>query len=80
MVILTFVVFVFLNVVTRIYTKLLILYHLFYTTIKGTKIKIIRINNELLIYLNDFALAYWTMVEGAWTKSGFIYRQKELHF
>jgi len=60
------------------YPKLLILFHLFYTTRKGNKIK--TINNELLIYLDDIALAYRAMNNGAWTKSGFIYIQKDLHF
>jgi hypothetical protein len=45
---------------------------------KWSKIK--TINNELLIYLDEIALAYWAMDEGAWTKSGFIYIQKDLHF
>ena len=67
-----------MNVVTRSYTKLLILYPLYYTTRNGTKIK--TINNELLIYLDEIALAYLAMVDGAWTKSGFIYIQKDLHF
>ena len=73
MVILTLT-FCFFNVVTRSYPKLLILFHLFYTTRNGKKIK--TINNELLIYLDDIALAYWAMDDGAWTKSGFIYIQK----
>ena len=63
---------------TRSYPKLLILFHLFYTTRNGNKIK--TINNELLIYLDDIALAYWTMVDGALIKNGFIYIQKDLHF
>jgi LAGLIDADG DNA endonuclease family len=72
-----FFVFVF-NVVTRSYTKLLILFHLFYTTRNRKKIK--TINNELLIYLDEIALAYRAMDDGAWTKSGFIYIQKDLQF
>jgi hypothetical protein len=73
MVILTFFVFflffVFLNVVTRSNPKLLILFHLFYTTRNGNKIK--TKNNELLIYLDEIALAYWAIDDGAWTNSGF---------
>ena len=35
----------------------------------------------MLIYLDTKnALAYWAMDEGAWTKSGFIYIQKDLQF
>jgi hypothetical protein len=74
------VILTFLNVVTRSYTKLLILFHLFYATRNGKKIK--TINNELLIYiyLDVIALAYWAMVVDAWTKSAFIYIQKDLHY
>jgi hypothetical protein len=61
---------------TLSYPKLLILFHLFYTTRNGQKIK--TINNELLIYLEDIALDYWAMVDGAWTNSGFIYIKKDL--
>jgi hypothetical protein len=64
--------------VPRSNPKLLILLHLFYTTRNGTKIK--TINNELLIYLDDIALASWAMDDGAWTSSGINYIQKELHF
>ena len=63
---------------TRSYPKLLILFHLFYTTRNGKKIK--TINNELLIYLDDIALAYWAMDDGAWTKSGFYLHTKGITF
>jgi hypothetical protein len=45
-----------------------------------TKNKIKTINNELLIYLDDIALTHWALVDGAWTKSGFIYIQKDSPF
>jgi hypothetical protein len=64
--------------VTRSYKNLLILYPLIYTTINGQKIK--TINNELLIYLDEIALAYWAMVDGAWTKSGFYLHTKGFTF
>ena len=57
------VILTFFNVVILIYSKLLILFHLFHTTRKGNKIK--TINNELLIYLDDIALNYKAMNNGA---------------
>ena len=63
---------------TRSYPELLILFHLFYTTRNGGKIK--TINNELLIYLYDIALTSWTMIDGAWTKIGFYLHTKGFTF
>jgi hypothetical protein len=57
------VILTFFNLVTLSYPKLLILFHLFYTTRKGNKIK--TIINELLIYLDDIALAYRARNDGA---------------
>jgi len=49
-------------------------------SIQQEKVKIQTINNELLIYLDEIALAYRAMVEGAWTKSGFIYIKRIYNF
>ena len=77
MVILTFVVFCFLCSDLKLYKTVNTFPFILYNK-KWSKIK--TINNELLIYLDEIALAYWAMDEGAWTKSGFIYIQKDLHF
>lgn len=56
-------VYPFLQVLTRSYTFLLSLYHVFYQEVNGKMVKVIDYN--LLPYLDDIALAYWAMDDGA---------------
>lgn len=53
----------FINVVTRSDPKLLTLFNLFYNVKNGRAVK--TINYELLPYLDEIALAYWAMDDGA---------------
>nr|QCI56427.1 hypothetical protein [Hypsizygus marmoreus]QKJ80206.1 hypothetical protein [Hypsizygus marmoreus] len=59
----------FMQVRTRSYPIMLTLYDMFYTVTNKKAVK--TINYGLLSYLDDIALAYWAMDDGAWTKSGF---------
>jgi LAGLIDADG DNA endonuclease family/Cytochrome C oxidase subunit II, transmembrane domain len=68
----------FISVVTRSYSKLLTLFNLFYEVKNGKVVK--RINYELLPYLDEIALAYWSMDDGAWTKAGFYLHTKGFTF
>lgn len=63
-----------IQVMTRSYPTMLILYNLFYTVTNRKAVK--TINYDLLPYLDEIALAYWAMVDGAWTKSGFYLHTK----
>lgn len=67
-----------INVVTRSYPKMLIFFNLFYEIKKDKAVK--TINYELLPYLDDIALAYWSMDDGAWCKSGFYLHTKGFTF
>lgn len=68
----------FISVVTRSYSKLLTLFNLFYEVKNGKVMKII--NYELLPYLDEIALAYWSMDDGALCKSGFYLHTKGFTF
>ena len=68
----------FMQVSTRSYPIMLTLYDLFYPLVEGVRVKAITIN--LLTYLDEIALAYWAMDDGAWTRSGFYFHTKGFTF
>jgi len=57
---------------------MLTLFNLFYEVRNGKVVK--RINYDLLSYLDEIALAYWSMDDGAWCKSGFYLHTKGFTF
>lgn len=66
-----------MQVSTHNYPIMLTLYDLFYPLVEEIRIKAITIN--LLTYLDEIALAYWTMDDGAWTRSEFYFHTKGLY-
>jgi hypothetical protein len=64
----------FLQVHTRSYPYLTSIYNLFYQNINGKMVK--TIDYGLLPYLDDIALAYWAMDDGAKAKKGFYLHTK----
>ena len=52
--------------------------NLFYSNIEGKRVKTISPN--LVLYLDDIALAYWAMDDGAKARSGFYFHTKAYTF
>jgi hypothetical protein len=63
---------------TRIYPIMLTLNNLFYSIVDGKSTK--TISPDLLLYLDNIALAYWAMDDGAKAGSGFYQHTKAYTF
>jgi LAGLIDADG DNA endonuclease family len=68
----------FMRFHTRSYPIMLTLDNLFYSIVNGKRTKTISPN--LLFYLDDVALAYWAMDDGAKARSGFYFHTKAYTF
>lgn len=68
----------FMQVHTRSYPFMLTLEKLFYSIVDGKRIKVI--SPDLLFYIDDIALAYWAMDDGAKAQSGFYFHTKAYTF
>jgi LAGLIDADG DNA endonuclease family/Cytochrome C oxidase subunit II, transmembrane domain len=70
--------YLFVQASTRSYPYLSTLFELFYSLHNGKWVKVI--SSNLILYLDDIALAYWAMDDGASTVSGFYLHTKSFTF